>query len=159
MKMCNSCRTKKDEVTIEAINKAHINGFRPTFIYPGGGSYRGSWRKSLHHGYGIKITKNNLVYDGQWRYGQRHGYGTLRCLKKGGLSERIYIGQWCNDMINGEGKMFYPNGTYFGWWKCNKRSGIGIMWYHDESIYLGEWEKNVYHGTGVLFCGNLQIDN
>lgn len=129
-------------------------GWRSTFFYPGGGLYRGYWLKSQHHRYGIKETKNNLIYDGQWCQGKRHGWGMMRRRLPDGKMQRIYSGQWRDDEKCGEGKQFYADGSiYYGWWLYNRRHGLGIQWYKNGNIYLGEWQVDVPHGLGVMFYG------
>lgn len=48
----------------------------------------------------------------------------------------------------------YRNGVYFGYWRENKRNGIGIHWYNDNSFYLGEWCNDMYNGAGILRQAN-----
>lgn len=36
----------------------------------------------------------------------------------------------------------------------NKKSGLGIMWFKNQSIYIGEWKENQFHGAGILFQEN-----
>lgn len=139
--------------------KGESTGWRSTFFYPGGGNYRGYWLQSQHHRVGVKESKNNLIYDGQWCRGKRHGHGMMRRRMPDGTMERIYIGQWRDDMKCGEGKHFYANGVYYGWWQCNRRHGLGIMWFTNGNVYLGEWEADAMHGLGVMFYGKLLMQN
>lgn len=137
--------------------KAESTGWRDTFYYPGGGTYKGYWEISQHHMYGVKTNKKQLKYDGEWLQGKRHGHGTLRRCLPDGTAERIYVGEWRDDMKCGEGKQFYSDGVYYGWWYKNRRHGLGIKWYTDGRLYMGEWEADVHHGLGVLFCGMFQL--
>jgi len=129
-------------------------GLRATFYYPGGGTYKGFWLNSQHHDYGVKVRKDNLLYNGQWFEGKRHGWGSMDRIMPDGLVKRVYVGQWRDNHRCGEGKGFYKDGNYVGYWKHNKRHGFGIMWYKDGTVYLGEWQADVYHGLGVLFYIN-----
>ncbi|XP_058986931.1 MORN repeat-containing protein 3-like isoform X2 [Musca domestica] len=135
--------------------QAHSTGWRSTFYYPGGGNYRGYWLKSQHHRFGVKETKQQLIYDGQWHEGKRHGWGMMRRRLNDGTMERIYAGQWQMDKKCGEGKQFYDDGSiYYGWWRANRRHGLGIQWYGTGDIYLGEWQMDVAHGLGVMLYAN-----
>jgi len=54
-----------------------------------------------------------------------------------------YIGQWENDMKNGEGKMYNQIGKlyYEGQWKNNLPHGQGKYYREDGTlIYDGQWE-------------------
>lgn len=133
--------------------KAESTGWRQTFYYPGGGTYLGCWFKSQHHLYGVKQTKNHLIYDGQWLNGKRHGHGMMRRRLKDGTMQRIYIGEWCDDLKSGEGKQYYTDSVYYGWWKNNRRHGLGVEWYENGDLYMGEWISDVKHGLGVIFNG------
>uniref|UniRef100_A0A1I8P7L3 MORN repeat-containing protein 3 n=1 Tax=Stomoxys calcitrans TaxID=35570 RepID=A0A1I8P7L3_STOCA len=136
-------------------SQGESNGWRKTFYYPGGGNYRGFWLKSQHHRFGVKETKDNLIYDGQWQRGKRHGWGMMRRRLPNGNMVRIYSGQWLDDMKSGEGKQFYDDGDiYYGYWLNNRRHGLGIHWYNNGNIYVGEWQVDVAHGLGVMFYAN-----
>ncbi|KAM7342328.1 MORN repeat-containing protein 3-like [Cochliomyia hominivorax] len=135
-------------------SKAESNGWRQTFYYPGGGTYHGYWLNSQHHHFGVKESKNHLIYDGEWWKGKRHGFGMMRKRLKDGTMQRIYVGQWKNDLKSGEGKQFYEDAVYYGWWKDNRRHGLGIEWYKNGDIYMGEWQIDVHHGLGVMFYAN-----
>ncbi|XP_037930359.1 MORN repeat-containing protein 3-like [Teleopsis dalmanni] len=134
--------------------KGESTGWRGTFFYPGGGTYKGYWTKSKQDHYGVKITKKGMAYDGQWLDGKRHGFGTMRKSKPDGTYEKYYVGDWKCDKKSGEGKQFFPDGVYYGWWRNNRRDGLGIMWFEDGTCYLGEWRSDYYHGVGVFFYLN-----
>ncbi|KAI8128710.1 MORN repeat-containing protein 3 [Lucilia cuprina] len=134
--------------------KAESTGWRQTFYYPGGGTYHGYWLNSQHHRFGVKESKKHLIYDGQWSRGKRHGYGMMRRRLEDGTMERIYMGEWYDDMKSGEGKQFYEDGVYYGWWKNNRRHGLGIKWFKNGNIFMGEWQADAYHGLGVMFYAN-----
>lgn len=147
--MQNRCSTSESKNRI----KTKSTGWRKTFYYPGGGTYSGYWLNSEHHRYGVKESKNQLIYDGEWRNGKRHGYGMMRRRLCDGTMERIYMGEWCDDMKWGEGKEYYDDGIYYGGWKYNRRHGLGIKWYNNGDLYMGEWQADVHHGLAVLFYG------
>ncbi|KAL9875449.1 MORN repeat-containing protein 3-like [Glossina fuscipes fuscipes] len=134
--------------------KAESTGSRNKFFYPGGGSYKGFWLNSQHHGYGTKTSKNNLNYSGQWSNGKRQGLGSMTKQMQNGETRVIYTGYWENDQKCGSGKQFYRGGVYYGSWKNNRRHGMGLIFYESGDFYLGEWKVDVYHGLGALFYNN-----
>uniref|UniRef100_A0A034WTF3 MORN repeat-containing protein 3 n=1 Tax=Bactrocera dorsalis TaxID=27457 RepID=A0A034WTF3_BACDO len=134
--------------------KAESTGVRAAFFYPAGGTYKGYWLRNQHHRYGVKESPKHFIYDGQWCNGKRHGYGTMRYRLPNGTAERLYVGEWRDDMKWGEGKQFFRDGVYYGWWERNRRHGLGVMWYNNGAIYMGEWEADVKHGIGVYFYQN-----
>ena len=79
-------------------------------------------------------------YRGEWNKfkGERHGRGILIINK-----EKIYLGYWKNDKMNGLGKQIYheiniDNINNFGIFKENK----------NYSYYIGEWKDNYQEGKG-----------
>lgn len=70
--------------------------------------------------------------------------------------KRIYVGEWRDNKRFNEGKQYYKNGMYLGYWLNDQRSGLGIMWiFENNSAYMGEWLNDKYHGAGVLFDGYI----
>merc|ERR1711966_375807 len=67
--------------------------------------------------------------------------------------ESEYEGNYADNMKDGEGKMFYPDGgVYEGHWKFDKRHGDGVYWYPNGDIYSGEWRFGAKHGRGHFIC-------
>eukprot|EP01118_Nematostelium_gracile_P008318 TRINITY_DN2757_c0_g1_i3.p1 TRINITY_DN2757_c0_g1~~TRINITY_DN2757_c0_g1_i3.p1 ORF type:complete len:457 (+),score=99.68 TRINITY_DN2757_c0_g1_i3:167-1537(+) len=55
------------------------------------------------------------------------------------------------DNKNGCGTFVFPEeGTYFGQWKDNKRSGYGVHRWNDGSMYEGQWEDDNRSGLGKM---------
>lgn len=63
----------------------------------------------------------------------------------------IYEGYWKEDKKNGIGiEKIYDGSLYEGEFKNGKKNGIGIYFFKDSSIYFGEWLNNSCHGYGVF---------
>lgn len=90
-------------------------------------TYIGQFKNSMFHGYGKLILPDGTIYEGHWEMGQKHGNGTLQrpSLKKSTFLNQIrekalnkweieiYEGEFQNDLINGKGKLTYPDGTEY----------------------------------------------
>jgi hypothetical protein len=105
-------------------------------------------------GYGV-WQWNGMVYKGEFKNGKRNGYGYY--LFENGDT---YIGEWSDNEKQGYGRYNYKNNPefkyYAGEWRADKRDGMGIMVYADESVpsRFGAWEKNTflyqYENVGCL---------
>ena len=104
-------------------------------------------------------------YRGEWNKfkGERHGRGILIINK-----EKIYIGYWKNDKMNGLGKQIYHEinidninnfdifkenknySYYIGEWKDNYQEGKGKESWPDGTYYEGEYKNGKKWGEGKL---------
>ncbi len=61
----------------------------------------------------------------------------------------IYMGQVCDSLFNGFGKMIYADSTvYEGYWKDGLWDGSGILEYPDGDRYEGEFRNHQFEGEG-----------
>jgi hypothetical protein len=61
-----------------------------------------------------------------------------------------YVGEWKNDMANGQGTFTYANGDkYVGEWKDGKKHGQGTYIMADGGNYVGEWKNDMANGQGT----------
>lgn len=76
------------------------------------------------------------VYTGPLdKTGERNGYGLVVFADKS-----YYLGQWSNDMANGEGRHVALEGTLSeGEWSDNQLNGWARVIQPDGSSYEGEW--------------------
>jgi len=78
-------------------------------------------------------------------------YGIYNYYKLG----TIYEGYWKEDKKSGIGIEKQSDGAiYKGDFKNGKKNGIGIYYWKDNSLYFGEWQDNRCHGYGVFKNGN-----
>ena len=67
----------------------------------------------------------------------------------------IYEGYWKDNKKNGIGIEKKLDGSlYEGEFKNGKKNGIGIYYWKDNSVYFGNWLDNNCHGFGVFKNGN-----
>jgi hypothetical protein len=108
---------------------------------------------------GIYRYSNGDVFDGEMQNFRRHGIGKLKC------KDKMYYGQFQNDLYCGRGIMKWENGAmydgefdknrngygiyinvvyiYEGYWKNGKRNGYGICRLNNK-ILIGEWENDEF---------------
>jgi len=131
---------------------------------------KGMFWKGFPHGDIVRVYSNGVGYKGQMFLGKRHGTGTEIDISQ----NYIYIGEWFDDMKNGNGTLTFLNGTqYQGEFSNNALNGIGKFLSHDgsttfygnvsngvpqhygaftdsEKFYLGEFKDAKFHGNGIL---------
>ena len=105
-----------------------------------------------YEGKGATIYDNGYYYIGQFKNNLRNGEGILYN-KNGNIK---YDGEWANGEMEGNGKYYYENGAYYiGQFKNNLRNGKGILYYKNGNIfYDGEWFNNKIEGNGKYYYEN-----
>lgn len=72
--------------------------------------------------------------------------------------ERIYTGNWKNDLKDGLGVFSYSDGSrYEGNWKTGLRHGQGTLYYPNGNEYVGEWQDGWQNGYGRLTYANEDV--
>ena len=67
----------------------------------------------------------------------------------------IYIGEWKNNKIEGNGIYYFSNGDiYEGEWKNSFSEGFGIHYDSEGNRYEGEWKNDKREGFGILYFLN-----
>jgi hypothetical protein len=84
------------------------------------GSYTGDCKNGLAHGKGVAQGIDR--YEGQFVKGLPSGTGTYSW-----ANGVYYQGQWKKGMMEGEGKMVYPDSTVTGVWKEDKYIGKKVI--------------------------------
>lgn len=138
--------------------------------------YDGEFSEGLYCGRGT-LYGNSEKYDGTFYGGQYNGYGILWTVSS--IDNRVYkyVGMFVNNVLNGEGKRYSPEGTllfsgtyenghgvyrisyyrngnigYEGGWKDNECHGYGISYWPNGNIhYDGDWMNGKYDGNGKLY--------
>lgn len=74
--------------------------------------YEGFWSNDVPHGRGT-LTTNDGVYEGEFRAGKRHGKGqfVFREHPLANGKQRVYEGDWANDLPHGVGKYLSDDAT------------------------------------------------
>lgn len=97
-----------------------------------------------------KINPNNNwegKYYGEIKENKRHGFGEYIFKDKS-----IYLGNWYNDQMCGQGRFINLEGKEFeGNWKNGVLEGYGKMFYKNRLIYNGEWLDGRFNGIGRYY--------
>lgn len=66
--------------------------------------------------------------------------------------DRLYIGEFKDDMMHGIGEFHWPDGKKFlGRYERNKKNGLGLyIWPGNEKMYMGFWKDGKQHGLGFM---------
>ena len=78
----------------------------------------------------------------------------------------VYVGDWNEDKMDGEGELKYSDGTkYKGHFKDKKRNGYGEFYAEKGIIYRGEWKDDKKEGRfrvsymGICRCRIIFYEN
>lgn len=108
----------------------------------GTGIFKGYFCFGKRHGVG-ELNQGNLIYRGTWKDGVKTGYG-YETLK----DRYAYFGSFINGVKTGICDITYPDGTnYIGQIKTCRKEGFGKQVLNDE-IYIGYWKHDRRHGIG-----------
>ncbi len=96
------------------------------------------------NGKGIKKTLNNCVYIGDFIDNLKDGNG------KEETNDHIYEGEFKKDKKNGNGKLIYKilKDTYEGEFKDNCITGVGFYTWKNKDTYKGTFVNGKMHGKG-----------
>ncbi|CAG9309982.1 unnamed protein product [Blepharisma stoltei] len=93
--------------------------------------------------------KKGLYYKGQLtRKGKRHGIGMELTVN------HLYEGFWRDNKRCGLGRVITIRGDVFeGRWVLDMKLGFGSLWKTNGVGYVGDWEYDLYHGKGTEVTG------
>ena len=150
-----------------------------TQTFPDGSTYTGEWNKDIKEGQGIQTYADGSVYKGTFHDNTFNGHGTLTVPPvNDSTTSTIYVGEWKNSQMHGEGSITYVDGSkYSGEWENNKKNGQGIFTdtngkklngtfkdgtfvdpagsgietidYESGAQYIGQLKDKLYHGLGT----------
>lgn len=111
--------------------------------------YRGEWKQSLRHGFGVQLFPNGARYIGNWKKGKAHGFGRLEF-----VDGTFYEGQFAQNRIQW-GKLVYFNGTFFegSFDGAKDLFKSGKLVFRDGEAFFGQWAPD-----GIVLSGFLQLD-
>jgi hypothetical protein len=70
----------------------------------------------------------------------------------------IYIGEFKNNKMHGQGTYFYNNGDeYKGSWKDSLSNGQGIYTYQNGNKYKGDWKDGDWEGKGTFIWSDASM--
>eukprot|EP00352_Strombidinopsis_acuminata_P007618 CAMPEP_0176354138 /NCGR_PEP_ID=MMETSP0126-20121128/12327_1 /TAXON_ID=141414 ORGANISM="Strombidinopsis acuminatum, Strain SPMC142" /NCGR_SAMPLE_ID=MMETSP0126 /ASSEMBLY_ACC=CAM_ASM_000229 /LENGTH=246 /DNA_ID=CAMNT_0017706153 /DNA_START=228 /DNA_END=969 /DNA_ORIENTATION=+ len=90
----------------------HVNDptleYRPEFVFENGAVYKGQWKDTYRHGYGVQIWPDGAKYEGYWKNNKAHGLG-----KFWHADGDVFDGQWQEDKAHGYGIYTHVNGAKY----------------------------------------------
>ena len=148
-----------------------------TDSYADGEKYEGQFKDGKCHGQGTLSYADGEKYEGQFKDGKRHGQGTLSYANgdkyAGAWEKNEYSGNgtWENgykkvigvfeippkmnldDIPQGDGSIFYDDGTIFKGRFINLRPDYGVTYFNDGTIAEGEFRgepsvEDEFYGLG-----------
>lgn len=105
------------------------------------------------------FTKSGFLkdakYSGRWANGLMNGSGKLEW-----PDGKVYVGLFSRNQLHGFGRMDIPNsGIYEGQWKDNLQNGFGIFKYTNGDVYKGYFKGGLPHGHGCFKQGHFMTSN
>ncbi|WEK53738.1 MAG: stalk domain-containing protein [Candidatus Cohnella colombiensis] len=121
--------------------------------------YEGDLIDGKKNGAGKLYYLNKLWYDGQFREDTLDGQGKL--FDQSGSYLR-YEGQFKNSKMDGQGNSYSPDGTmlYEGQWSVGLHDGFGVLYNVSGKVYDGHFKQDQYDGEGKLYyaSGTLKYE-
>lgn len=130
-------RTEGIKDSIYAVTAGYKFGDEKSLLY-----YEGNIKNGYADGHGI-LFDGKYTFEGTFKHGKLNGF--CKVFYEGKLQyEGNYVG---DDMYNGKGILYYPNGTkeYEGEFKHGSYNGEGTSYKKDGSVdYKGKWKNGDY---------------
>lgn len=110
--------------------------------------YVGEMVNNLREGFGHRNYLNcDLIYVGEYKGNFKCGKGKLW---SSSLKRWVFDGRWDKDMKNGFGEMWKKVAIYKGNWCDDRMEGIGKMEWFDGQKHEGEYLDDLRHGQGTM---------
>lgn len=139
------------------------------FTWPEG-EYQGDFKDNRFTGVGSLKLSDGTIYVGDWQGNKRHGIGVQSSaqgeLQAGIFEQDVLVrsgGNWPRCISRDVwdsciGLRAYDNGdAYSGYWKNDKRHGLGIYTWHNGMTYVGDWQAGIRYGTGIETFANGDV--
>lgn len=123
------------------------DGFGIQYFLNSDSKYVGQFLDDYRIGFCYFENKSqSYIYKGETKKNLTGLYG-IYCNYKKNLN---YEGEWFNNRKEGIGiESYYDNSFYMGEFHNGKKNGIGTYYWNDGSIYEGEWNNNLLEGKGI----------
>ena len=143
--------------------------------------YEGDWENDFINGNGIEIIQNEngkIIYNGQFIKGKKNGKGKLilsngseyygdfknDLLEGNGIfkwnDNKYYNGEWNNNCINGFGILNEEDKKFIGYFKDDKKNGIGGFIYKESNvIVIGNWSNDKMDNGIIVVIDNEKKEN
>jgi hypothetical protein len=121
-----------------------------TLLQTSGISYAGTWINGRRNGRGKLVFADGGTYEGDFVNDRRTGRGVLIFPSKtSNDAATTYVGEFKDDLFNGEGTMTFKSGaSYVGHWLNGKRNGQGRYSALSGETYDGDWLEDQKSGRG-----------
>lgn len=121
-----------------------------TLLQTSGISYTGTWINGRRNGRGKLVLADGGTYEGDFVNDRRTGHGILIFPPKTSTDAAMtYVGEFKDDIFNGEGTMTFKSGaSYVGNWSNGKRNGRGRYSAPSGETYDGDWLEDQKAGRG-----------
>uniref|UniRef100_A0A0N5BAV1 VPS9 domain-containing protein n=1 Tax=Strongyloides papillosus TaxID=174720 RepID=A0A0N5BAV1_STREA len=115
----------------------------------------GNFKNGVLHGLAMIRFANGDTYRGYFKNGHREGFG-INCQLSFGVGERMYCGNFKNDMKHGYGVYSTNHEKYLGMWENDLRHGKGCQITIDGVYHEGIFDKDRFiRGQMIYYCENL----
>ena len=136
-------------------NLRHGNG---TLVWKDGQTYNGGFNHNIRQGYGILKTEDGEEYVGSWKKNKKQGFGVLTFSKSDVFGRITYVGNFEDNVRNGNGTLILKNGkNYIGEFKNDTFDGFGVLTQNDH-IYKGSWKNGEKAGYGKIIYPGEDFD-
>ena len=141
-------------------NKITVGELQFTTKHKSGDRYEGQMKNCKPHGSGTYTQANGHTFIGDFEESSKKGFGLMLFNTSVTCYSLLYDGEWDNNTMNGDGNMYWSDGShYHGNWKNGSREGTGTLYYaHNDPSHLhkyeGNWKNDDRDGTGKLFWKN-----
>ena len=139
-----------------------LNGWG-TWHFPNGDKYVGNFKDNYSHGKGTLFHADGTETIGHWIEGEykgdtemitKEGEGCIIGNCENGIgtyiyegAEAKYIGEFKNNLANGQGTCYYSNGErYEGNWSNGSFNGTGTLFLPDGTKVNGVWDYGTFMG-------------
>ncbi len=90
-------------------------------------------------------------YFGQFQDGRKVGRGQLQFLEKDGRNGEFVICNFIDDVAEGNGAIYFPNGDFFKGRLSKNQMKEGTFYTHDDNRYEGPFLNNLFDGQGSIY--------
>lgn len=112
-----------------------------------GSEYNGSFINNIREGLGILKFSNGTVYEGNFRSGEIQGYGKLNWSK-----DKYYSGEFSEGKLNGLGTFIQDKVLFRGYYKNNKKDGLGHIIYLENNLHIiGTFKDDILNGYALSY--------
>ncbi len=142
-------------IQVEPSSPVYYQGF-VNVRYLNGDSYAGIVANGFRNGKGTLVYADQKIYSGNWLNDVRSGYGEQQWPV--GSKYTSYKGEWANDLPNGRGVLAFTSGhVYSGQLVNAKYEGEGQLSYPNGDVRTGKFSNGLREGEFVLVTADGKV--